>query len=104
MIPVTLNLDSHCTMNINASEIGQWTMQMSSIPLLVNQSKGYVETSKTEASFTVVEAPNMDLSTDTCSTYNNLGNSIPGYLFGSLFMGCAALLLFLMRRDYTYQI
>ncbi len=27
---------------------------MSSIPLLVNQSKGYVETAKTEASFTVV--------------------------------------------------
>ena len=88
-------------MNINESEIGQWTVQMSSIPLLVNQSKGYVETAKTEASFTVVEAPNMDLSTDTD---NNLGDSIPGYLFGSLFMGCAALLLFLMRRDYTYQI
>ncbi|MFW6108893.1 MAG: hypothetical protein ACOC6N_00420 [archaeon] len=26
VIPVTLNFDSHCTMNINASEIGQWTM------------------------------------------------------------------------------
>ncbi|MFW6108894.1 MAG: hypothetical protein ACOC6N_00425 [archaeon] len=56
---------------------------MSSSPLLVNQSKGYVETAKTEASFTVVEAPNMDLSTDTGSTDNNLGDSIPGYLFGS---------------------
>ena len=56
VIAVTLNLDSHCTMNINASEIGQRTMQMSSIPLFVNQSKGYVEAAKTEASFTVVEA------------------------------------------------
>jgi len=79
-------------------------MQMSSIPLLVNQSKGYVEAAKTEASFTVVEAPNMDLSTDTGSTDNNLADSIPGYPLGSLFMGCAALLLLLMRRDYTYKI
>lgn len=77
---------------------------MSSISLLVNKSKGYVKTAKTEASFTVVEAPNMDLFTDTCSTENNLGDSIPGYPLGSLFMDCAALLLFLMGRDYTYQI
>lgn len=111
-VPISLYFDGTYSMNIQASEVGVWTVEMVFIPTLVNNSIGYIEGAIIEDTFTVIEAPTIDSSEGTGSDTEDalvddieekLTESIPGYPIVSILLSLTAFSL-IYRRRYAYDI
>ncbi len=109
-----LYLDGTYYVNTKPNEIGEYTVSMAFLPILVNQSRGYVEGAYIEDTFIVKEAPvtvpptstgsnttkdtgsGVDTITDTIT--EQITNKIPGYPMVSIILSLAALSGFYKRR------
>ncbi len=110
-VPINMYSDSTYTMTITASYEGLWTVRMTMLPTRVNQSRGYIEGTQIEKTFTVMKAPEVTPpSTDDTTgedpgsggidvEIKTLTDSIPGFPVASILVALTASALLHYRRD-----
>ncbi|MFH1180297.1 MAG: hypothetical protein V1710_08050, partial [Candidatus Bathyarchaeota archaeon] len=96
---------------ITASYEGLWTVRMTMLPTLVNQSRGYIEGAQIEKTYTVMKAPEVTPPSTDDTTGEDSGSngidveiktlteSIPGFPVASILVALTASALLHYRRD-----
>ena len=110
-VPINMYSDSTYTMTIMASYEGLWTVRMTMLPTLVNQSRGYIEEAQIEKTYTVMKAPEVTPPSTDDTTGEDTGSSgidveiktltdsIPGFPVASILVALTASALLHYRRD-----
>lgn len=110
-VPINMYSDSTYIMTITTIHEGLWTVRMTMLPTLVNQSRGCIEGAQIEKTFTVMKAPEVTPPSTDDTTGDDTGSSgvdveikkltdsIPRFPVASILVALVAVSVLQYRRD-----